>query len=147
MAWIDATYLQNAVGSSQVTALGLTSGVLTQYELEARSTVLAVLQYAGYPDPGDTLTAGTVTTAFLQKLVAAIVLRDAYALRTGIEISEQTQETISHGVSLLDAVYNKRLPVPGLEPVARDGYGGVKFTPTSGTSARPQIFNLRGTGF
>lgn len=144
MTWVSSDYLNNAVGSGQVTALGLTGDVLSQFELSARATVTSVLQYAGYADPGATLTEGALATAFLQKMTAAILLRDAYALRVGIELSPQTQEVISHGLSMLDAVYAKKLPIPGLEPGTRDGYGGVKFT---SSTTHPRAFNLRGSSF
>lgn len=139
MAWIDSTYLQNMIGSSQVTALGLTGDVLTQYEASARATVLAVLQFAGYASPGDSLTAGQVSTAFLQKLTAAILLRDAYGMRKGIRLSSEAADLISQGVGMLDAVYAKKLPVPGMEPVAQNGYGGVRFSPSSSSSTNGRV--------
>jgi len=55
----------------------------------------------------------------------------------------------AQAAGLLDAVYSKRLPIPGMEPLAANGYGGVQFTSTSPYSpeGRPRRFMLRGTGF
>jgi hypothetical protein len=149
VAWVDATYLNNAIGSAQVTALGLTGDRLTQFELSARATVSSVLQYAGYALPSDTLESGTVTTAFLQRLTAAILLRDAFALVAGIQLPPDIRELISEGQGMLDGIYAKRLPIPGMQPDPANGYGGNRFSPTSSgtTGARPQVFNLRGTNF
>ena len=59
------------------------------------------------------------------------------------------QDAITQSAGLLDAIYAKRLPVPGLDPAARDGYGGVQFTPSSvySVGGRPKRFNLRNSGF
>jgi len=154
--WVDGQYLQQAIGSAQGYALGLlttstgttTTSRFDQYELLARSRVIACLQFAGYPAPSSTLPTyaagdqGEVTNAFLRQLVSAILLNDCYALVPGIELPEKTQSAISLGVSMCDAVYNKRLPVPGLTAVPENGYGGVQVS-----AGRPQRFNLRNTGF
>lgn len=159
MAWIDQTYLTNAIGAAQVTALGLTdaSARLIQYELLARSRVIAALQYAGYADPGDTLTETTeaqkVTAAFYKQMAAAVLLRDAFALIPGIDISQAAQAAIGSGLALIDAVYEKKLPIPGATANTLDGYGGSQFNndPTytsSGSSVTTPIFRaLRGSTF
>lgn len=136
MAWVDSTYLGYALGSGLRDALFPTSDVVDQYELTARATVVSVLQYAGYADPGATLTAGTVTTAFLQKLLVAIMCRDAAALRKSITLPS----AVSEGLVMLDQVYQRKLPVPGAQPEAAHGYGGVRFSPSEGTGARPPVF-------
>ncbi len=154
MAWVDQTYMNYFIGATQTTNLfaGSTPGtydssVFAQFEAGARSTVVSVLQYAGYPSPGSTLTAGSDATAMLQKLVAAVMVRDAYSIRRGV--NQATREGINETLGLLDAIYNKKLPISGMEPSSANGYGGVQFSPTSeySTNARPRVFNLRGSGF
>ncbi len=157
MTWVSSAYLDDAIGSDQVTALGLTTGTtrLAQYEIAARATVLSALQYAGYPAVGETLdtssAAAAVTSAFLQKMCAAIMLRDAYSLIPGITLTAEAQAAISQGLTMLDAVYDKKLPVPGMAPVAIDGYGGVKFNVDISTPAlaptTPIFRRLRGSSF
>jgi hypothetical protein len=148
MAWVTSTDLGYAIGSGQVTALGLGDATTyAQFELQARATVVAVTQHAGYAAFEDTLTAGEVSTGFLQKLIIAVLARDAYASRKGIALPSQTSEMITSGLSMLDAVYSKSLPIPGLEPDTLGGIGGVKFSPTTGDSARARVFAFRGTSF
>lgn len=139
MAWVDSTYLGNALGTSLRDALFPSSDVIDQYELTARATVCSVMQYAGYAAPSVTLTSGTVTSGFLQKLLVAIMCRDAAAIRKGITLPS----AVSEGLVMLDQVYQRKLPIPGLEPEAEHGYGGVRFSPTSAsaTGARPQIMS------
>jgi hypothetical protein len=142
VAWIDGQYLFNAIGGAQTFALGLTASAVstditprfTQYELEARSGVLSAMQLAGYPLPSDTLSAdasAAVTNAFLQRMVAACVLRDAYGLLPGIELSQITAGAINQGLSMLDSIAavdtEKRKPIPGLQPNAADAIDGSQF--------------------
>lgn len=149
MAWVDQTYLISMIGTNQVTALGLTTGArLTQYELDARSTVQSVLQYAGYQQFTDTLDASNatvaVTAAFLQKITAALIVRNALALLPGISLPEAVDAAITRSLSMLDAVYNKKLPVPNAQPSSAEvALGGAVFN----TAATPRRFNLRGTTF
>ncbi len=140
MAWIDATYLEQSIGTAAVTALGLSGGTLTQYELAARSTVIATMQYAGYAAPGTTIDTASVSGAFLAKLCSALIIRDAYQYRKGVRLPFDPSGTISEGLFLMDSVYNKRLPIPGLEPDTLAGYGGNKGSPIIGTGARPTVF-------
>ena len=150
MAWVDATYLNNAIGAGQVTALGLTSGSdrLTQMELEARATVMSVIEFAGYGGQfTETLSVATeqakVTSYFLKGLCAALILQAALEMVPGIELSGTGDAFITRNLSKLDAVYNKKLPIPGAQPSAELGLGGVKFN----TACTPRRFNLRGTNF
>lgn len=149
MAWIDETYLQNLIGSGTVTALGLsTAGVFAQFEGSARSRVLAVIQYAGYPSPGSDLTSADSDAAnFLKACVASVMVREAMGMRKGIQLPETAQAVINATLLQLDAVYEKRLPVPGMTPNSLGGYGGFKLTPSSGSSGVPQVWQrgkLRG---
>lgn len=149
MPWVDQTYLTNAVGTAVVSALGLTSGdALTQYELDARAEVSSVIQYAGYSAPGPTMdAAASVSNAFLRSLCAGVILKKAYASRKGIRMSPDIADAITDARARLDAIYQKRLPVPGLTPSTRAGYGGSQFSPTTGDDARSPVFSrsaLRG---
>jgi hypothetical protein len=156
MAWVDTDYIDGFIGERQREKLFSDSAgvydadVFAQYELGARATVLAVMQYAGYPDPGDTLTAGLPSTGLLSKLIGAIMVRDAYSTRRGVRLSQEATDAIGTSLSMLDAIYNKKLPIPGMAPQSAQGYGGVQFSPTSpySTGARRQVFvTLRGSGF
>jgi len=166
VAWLDGTYLQNAVGSPQGYALGLlttNSGTTTtsrfdQYELLARSRVISVLLFAGYPAPSATLTTPAdaadpvnVTNAFLRQMACSILLNDCFALVPGISLTDAAQAAIRVGTSMLDAVYEKRLAVPGLSAIPLDGYGGSQFN-TSTTYSQPitttpELRRLRGSSF
>lgn len=159
MAWIDKTYLDNAIGTDQAQALGLEDslGALTarfdQYELDGRSTVLSVLQYAGYSGVNSTLTdsddTATVLNAFLKKLAFAILIQDAYSMLPGISMSQELRQAVTSGLTMLEEVYQKRLPPPGMTPDTANGYGGSQFN-TSG-QVIPQtvvVFRtLRGSTF
>lgn len=153
MAWVDTTYIDNFIGSNQRQKLYVDSAgsydatVFAQFELSARATVVSVMQYAGYPNPGATLSSGEVSTGFLQKLVSAVMVRDAYSSRKGIRLGKEVGDAITDSLAVLDAVYQKKLPIPGMEPVAKNGYGGVQFSPTTGDNARTKAFSLRNSGF
>ena len=137
MAWIDSGYVDNLIGSTQRTAVAPTSTVFNQFEASARVKVIAVMLYAGYPSPGETLTAGTDTTAFLQLLASAQWVREAYGNRKGIK----APPAVDDAFNLLAAVYEKRIPIPGLTPTSTGGYGGSRFSRSSGTAPRPQQFS------
>ena len=139
MAWVTSSYLDNAITTAARTALGLSGGVLTQYEASARATVIATMQFAGYTAPVSVDTT-TDTGAFLAKLVSALIVRDAYQYRKGVRLPFDPSGTISEGLFLLDAVHTKRLPIPGMEPSSLDGFGGNAGSPSVGTNARPSFF-------
>lgn len=141
MAWVTQSYLENMVGTDAVSALGLSSAsILGQFELSARARVITVMQHAGYPTPADTLDTTDVTGAFLAGLCACVLLRDAYQLRKGVSLKEAAASAISEGIGALDAIYDKRLPIPGMDPDPLGGYGGTKGSPYIGTGARPSAF-------
>ena len=144
MPWIDTAYVDNLIGQTTRLAVAPTTAVFNQFEGTARIKVAAVLQHAGYTSPGTSLTEGQDSTLFLRMLSAAQWCREAFGNRKGIKFPP----AITDGFNLLDAVWDKRIPVPGLEPRAEDGYGGSRFTSTSGESGRPQVFSRRNlTGF
>lgn len=151
MAWVDAAYLTNAIGAQQVASLGLTTGSdrLTQAELDARATVLSVVEFAGYGGQfTETLSVATesakVTSYFLKGLCAALIIQATLDLVPGIQLTGTGTDFISRNLSKLDAVYNKKLPIPGAQPTPQNALGGVKFTPRC---LAPRRFNLRGTSF
>lgn len=156
MAWITQTEIDNAIGSTQSTALGLTTGSarLTQYELQARATVSAAAKRAGYGPWTATLPTSSndeqLDAAFLQKMTLALMLRDAYALVPGIALTAQAQAAISQGLSMLDAFYEKTLPLPSASPNTLDGVGGVKFNTDQQAqvaATSPVFRSLRGSSF
>lgn len=148
MAWIDTTYVGYLIGSTQLTALtGGDATLFAQFEASSRATVNSVLMEAGYPQQGSTVNTATDAGAFLAKLCAAVFVRDLYGNRKGIVLPPAVQD----GLTLLDAVYAKKLPVPGLDRNTSNGVGGGQFPVSSQTStsdaARPQRFDrasLRG---
>lgn len=131
--WVNSDYLGHMIGTGAVGALGLNNDgdTFDQYELEARATVSAVMQYAGYTAP-DSIDRTTVTGAFLAKLCASVLVRDAYGNRKGVMLPPFVQD----GLDMLDAVYQKKLPIPGLSPNTRDGYGGLKVASSTVKPAR-----------
>lgn len=141
MAWVSQSYLENMIGTDAVTALGLsTAGILAQYEGAARARVISVMQQAGYSSPGSTVDTSTDSGAFLAHLCASVLVRDAYQLRKGVSLREAAQSAISEGIGMLDALYNKQLPIPGMEPDTLAGIGGNVGSPSIGTNARPAYF-------
>lgn len=147
--WITTTYVTNLIGSTQRLAVAPDDTVFDQYELGARSTVISCLLANGYtntPDGASSLTAGTLTTGFLQKLTAGVWLRDAFALRKGVQLPPVAQDAIAILNAMLSDARNGTAlapPVPGLSRSTSNGLGGTKFPATTGTSdaARPQMFS------
>jgi hypothetical protein len=137
MAWLTTGYLDNLIGSSTRSAVAPSTAVFNQFEATARVKVIAVLQHAGYSSPGTALTTGLDSTHFLRMLCAAQWCREAFGNRKGVKFPP----AITDAFDLLNAVYDKKLPVPGMSPSTADGYGGSIFSATSGTSARPQRFS------
>jgi hypothetical protein len=153
--WILSSYVDNLIGATQRAAVdGNSATVFDQFEAGARATVVSALQACGYegPDANAALTAGTITTAHLQKLTAGIWIRDAYANRKGITLPQVAQDAVAIiNAMFADAANSTSLapPVPGLTRSSTYGMGGAKFPTTSGIgdSSRPQMFSrsqLRG---
>ncbi len=164
MAWLDATYMNDAIGSEQVVALGLTTSLgaittrFTQFELSSRAVVKSAMQFAGYAPPGATLVEVTdaeqETAAYLKKMVAAIVLRDVYALIPGIDLTTPAQQAIGMGLQMLNGLVttdvNLKIPIPGMQPDTLDGIGGTIFNTDNSyvpVSTMPVFRGLRGTSF
>ncbi len=163
MAWIDGTYVSNTIGSAQGYALGLlttSTGTtitarFTQYELLGRGRVIAAMQHAGYEAPSATLPTysagapGEVTNAFLQDMVAGIMLSTVYGLVPGIEISDATQAAINAGPRMCAAVRDQKLPIPGMQPTAVDAIDGSQFNtdPSYIPERTSPVFQLRKSSF
>lgn len=153
MAWIDADYVVNSIGQIQAYSLGLVTtrsgtyaatGRLTQYEAEARGIVGAVLTFAGYSPPA-TLTGTEDCAGLLRRVANAVMLRTIYQMIPGIQLPESMASMIGTATGELNAIYDKRLPVPGLTPTALAAIGGVKFDSSSQT-VQP-FRGLRGSTF
>lgn len=136
--WITSSYVDNLIGATQRAAVdGGSSAVFDQFELGARSTVVSCLLACGYtdaPDGSTALTAGTLTTGFLQKLTAGVWCRDAYASRKGVSLPTIAQDAISIlNAMVADARAGTRLapPVPGLSRNPGDGIAGGIFPSTT----------------
>lgn len=138
--WIDQTYLRNAVTPETVTALGLDDlDTFTQFEAEGRGKIASAMAFAGYPVP-TTLSADSISTPFLQSILAPLILRSALQLRKGIRLPTNPDPMISEAETLLDAVHNKRIPVPGMQATAANAYGGSQASPVTGLRGRPSVF-------
>lgn len=146
MAWTTSTrilrLLQNTTLRDRLFAVDavFTQAVFDQYEQEARSRVVARLLYAGYSDPGTTLTADSTTEGFLAGIVEAIMVSEAFANSKGIQWPPGVERRVESALTELQLVYEKKLPVPGLTPSTESGYGGSSASETSedADSSRPQ---------
>ena len=127
MAWITSAYMDNMITSTTRAALdGDDSTVFDQFEVQARVTVLMFITPQGY-------TAGTTTDNDTLKLLAAgqwFML--ALSGRKGIDIPEGVKQA----VAMLGAVFDGKMPIPGLDQNTADGVGGVKASLDSETSTQ-----------
>ncbi len=147
--WVDITYLRNLIGTSQATALGCASAAdvrLVQFEAAARSIVQSLMQAHAYSTLGSTLGTTAASTPFLRKLVGALLVRDLYGFRTGIQFPPQVQD----GLAILAAYERgegKRFPIPGLEQSTAYGVGGTDVSATTNAdgSTRTLAFSLTKT--
>lgn len=141
MAWVTLANIQASITTSAAAALGLGSAsVFAQYEAQARSTVVSVIQAAGYSAPSAIDVTDGLSGSFLGKLTSALIIREAYQYRKGVRLPFDPSGTISEGLFLLDAVQNKRLPIPGMEPDTLGGIGGNEGAPIYGTNAITSAF-------
>jgi hypothetical protein len=149
VAWVDLTYVRNLIGTSQATALGLSTAAdvrLVQFEAAARSIVQSLMQSHSYSTLGTTLGTTATSTPFLRKLVGSLMVRDLYGFRVGIAFPPQVQD----GLAILAAYERgegKRFPIPGLTQDTATGVGGTDVTPTtySDGSTRTLAFSLSKT--
>ena len=133
MAWITPSYMDNMIGSVTRAALDDDDNdVFTQFEAQARATVLMFIMPQGY-------SAGTTTDNDTLKLLCAgqwFML--ALSGRKGIDIPEGVKQS----VAMLGAVFDGKMPIPGLDANTADGVGGVKASSASQTSTagRPPMW-------
>ena len=66
--WVDLTYVRNLIGTTQATALGLSTAAdvrLVQFEAAARSIVQSLMQSHAYSTLGTTLGTTAISTAIV----------------------------------------------------------------------------------
>ncbi len=69
---------------------------------------------------------------------ACLMISRAFARSPGIAWpGGDLRDNVEASVAKLNAIYEKRLPVPGLVPSLVSGYGGTSASPTTGDDARP----------
>ena len=138
--WVDLTYLRNLIGTSQTTALGISTAAdvrLVQFEGAARSVVQSFMQSHSYTTLGTTLGTTASSTPFLRKLVSALMVRDLYGFRTGIKFPP----SVDDGLAILVAYERgegKRFPIPGMSQSTTTGVGGTDVTPTTNADGSPR---------
>lgn len=143
MAYIDNTYIENAIGNAEHTALFTDSGTLntaarTQLIASADARISDALAQAGYAPPA------TTTNVTIRDGSLGVYIRLAYG-RKGATVPEQFA-TIT---SLEERIGNGDLPVYGLDPSAIGAVGGSKFSESSSsvTGNRAPIFTRDNLGF
>lgn len=133
MAFIDTTYVDNAIGTATRLALAPTTAAFTQYEGQARSKVVATAAVAGY----------SLGTASSNDLVRLLTMGQWYFFAGGMRKGLEVPPAIADAIDMLDQLRGGQLPIPGLSPSARDGVSGVAFSATTGADGRPQYFSRR----
>ena len=131
MAWIDTTYVANAITSTVQTVVAPTGDVFDQLEAQARARVKEAASVAGYSLPD------TTSSAQLKDLCLGVFIVLAYAQRKGLRVPEQYRDTFYR----LDMIANGKAKLVDYVPSSRDGIGGSSFSATSGTNSRPQQFS------
>ncbi len=127
MAWITSGYMDKFIGATTRAALDASdSDTFDQYEEQARAIVQMFIEPQGYVDVGT-----TTTNVTLQLLCASHWYLLAASAKKGLEIPE----AVKTGLALANAVFEGRMPIPGLDSNPADGVGGVKASSTSETSS------------
>lgn len=131
MAWIDTSYVDNAIGSTVRAAVtGSSQTVFDQFEAMARARVKESASVAGYSLPDSNV------TDQLKDLCCGVWIVLAYAMREGLRVPEQYRDIMYR----LAMVASGQAQLSGYTPSSRDGVGGATFSATSGTDSRPQQF-------
>lgn len=141
MAYIDATFLDEAFGAANVTALCPTAAERDRVIALADGEVYTALYNAGYQTaaaPGDVTPA--TTDADVQRLSFGIWLNIAH-LRNRKELPPEARVYTDLLASVRDGSYE----LPGLTKTTSRAVGGVSTTNVSPTSAngRPPIFDRK----
>lgn len=135
-AYIDETYVENAIGADEQTAMA-TGSALTQLISAASATVAAVFFKAGHTS--------ITATDFVKVCTMGALLPMLYS-RKGIAIPDDFKMAYVGPLEfLIDSVGKGNIPDPGQTVTARDAIGGSKFTisdpDSTDTDARPNVFN------
>ena len=143
MAYIDDTYIENAIGEAEHDALYTDAGVLntaarTQNIASADKAVADALAQAGYAAPS-----GATNVTVNDASLGVYVVR-SYG-RKGIPVPEQFKDAIA----IVNAIANGDRPVSGLDPSAIGAVGGSVFSESSSsvTPNRAPIFTRDNLGF
>lgn len=129
MAWIDSTYVDNAITSTVRSAVtGASSTVFDQYEQAARARVKEAASIAGYTLPD------TTSSDQLKDLCCGVWIVLAYAGRKGLRVPDQYRDIFYR----LDMIAKGTARLVDYTPSSRDGIGGSTFSATTGTDSRPQ---------
>ena len=133
---ITTTYVNNAIGSSELTALMTSEGTstaLTQLIQAASSIVDSALSNSGYTPPTSSAP-DMVKAATLGALLPLLYSRKQIAIPEGYQVYLDSYSMIRDG----------RFPVPGLTPNSRDAVGGVSFSDSDSSvsdGGRPKVYD------
>lgn len=133
MAIIDTDYVDNAIGADVRAQVAPTTPIFDQYEEQARVTVQAAAQVAGYTIADDSANA-TVKLLVLGQWVLL-----AYQLQKGLDVPP----AIRTYLNWLELIRSGDMPIPGLTPSSRDGIGGTKWSSRVGANGRTRVFDPR----
>ena len=142
MAVLDGTYINNAIGASEYTALFTDAGTLNtaaQTQLIASAVARAndALLRAGYATFAVSATSVPVTVS---DCALGVFVRLAYG-RKGLAVPDQ----YATFTTLEERIGDGTIPVSGMTPTAQDAVGGVSFSDqdrdSTASTARPQMFS------
>lgn len=135
---ISKTELETALGANAVAGLSDSSDATIDDLIEMASALVdSALLNAGYTPPETTKADPTEAVSLLKMATIGAVV-DLLWGRKGLDAPK--------GLNVFGATFNElyagNLKIPGMDPSASGGVGGVDFSDSSNTSAdgRPQIF-------
>lgn len=137
MAWIDTDDVDDLITEDVRLAVSPDSATFDAHERGARARVQAALIAAGYT-VGSTLDDVDEEAAdLLRELILGQWILRAFHGRKGFQIPPAIVDTFH----MLRDVRNGELPIPGLTPSTLGGVGGFEASPTTGSTAREQVFS------
>jgi hypothetical protein len=136
MAYIDTTYVDNALTSAVRLKLAPDSTVFDQLVAMAEARVNSALEHAGYQAP----IVGTASND-VKLATYGVFLKLAYA-RAQLDPPDRDEWLLS----LADAIREGTYPVVGVTPSPSAGVGGVLFT-ESDASIDDSVYQIFGPGF
>ncbi len=131
MTILTSGYVDNAISTASRTALAPDTSAFVQYEAQAVAVVQAKAAVAGYS------VGASSTNAMVKRLVLGQWYVHALGFRKGMKLPPLVAEAIND----LRLVSKGDLPIPGMTASASEGVSGVKFSATTGSSARSQFFS------